>query len=364
MKYWKIAALLLAIFGVGVVSLVAVTHPSVVARRAVGASKCEPVTVDVDFGPQYQGTLVDTHIHMPDDQMAWLFPIGDSLTVSDYACMFEREGTPWVFAWYPIYSGFTRQQVAVAKKAQEEFPGLIVPFIMPPDNDGSPKGFPTVTAEKLSAMLNVAPAGLFKGYGEIGLYERGDHGGPKGAPALPPDSSRLQEIYPVVRQHNLLVYFHLGEGQQGAFEQVLAANRDINFIWHGDQLIKGSGKEQDFAVIDGILSRHPNAYYGIDELYGDTWLLKPEGGKEAFLAHFENYDELLDQDVATWKAFIERHPNQVLWGTDRGWFGGWALDPEVGFYLTRYARAFIHRLDPAVQENFAYKNAERLISGL
>src|SRR3989338_7570273 len=102
---------------------------------------------------------------------------------------------------------------------------------MAPDRDGDPYGFVTVDAQELTEMLNVYP-GLFKGYGETGLY-----GHPGGAPPLPPDSQRLVEIYPVVRDNNLMVYFHLGEGQKESWEKALAANRDITFIWHGDQLI-------------------------------------------------------------------------------------------------------------------------------
>ena len=164
-----------------------------------------------------------------------------------------------------------------------------------------------------------------------------------------------------MREHNLLVYFHLGEGQQESFERTLSANPDINFIFHGDQLIAYEGVGQNLEAIDEILFRHPNAYYGIDELYGDTWLLQPGKTKQEFMDHFKNYEPLLREDVRTWKAFIERHPNQVLWGTDRGVGILWSMDPEVGLVLTRYARAFINLLDPSVQEPFAHKNAERLI---
>ncbi|HEY4527319.1 MAG TPA: amidohydrolase family protein, partial [Candidatus Paceibacterota bacterium] len=180
--------------------------------------------------------------------------------------------------------------------------------------------------------------------------------------ALPPDSARMRAIYPVVRQHDLLVYVHLGEGQQTSFERALSENPDINFIFHGDQLIVyGQNGRQDLSALDEILTRHPNAFYGIDELYGDTWLLRPDVSKEKFFAHFKNYRELLQKDTATWKAFIERHPRQVLWGTDRGAIARWTMDPDVGIYLTRYARAFIALLDPAVQDLFAHENAERLL---
>lgn len=320
----------------------------------------------------YAGPLIDTHIHMPAVPDGPVLPgmtgndsrplLGVNTTISDYVCMMDTEGTRTVFAFFPVWDPIREESLAVAQRTIERYPGRFVPFIMPPDRDDSPDGFPTVTADVLEAMLTVHP-GLFQGYGEIGLYARGDHGGPTGAPALPPNAPRLLRIYPVLRSHNLLAYVHLGEGQAAAFEEVLAAHPDINFIWHGDQLIRGSGVEQDLSVIEGILRRHPNAYYGVDELYGDRWLLKPEVSKEEFLTHFKNSESLLQQDLITWKGFIERYPNQVLWGTDRGWSAPWSVDQDVALALNDYSRAFIGRLHPAVQEKFAYKNAERLISG-
>ena len=46
-------------------------------------------------------------------------------------------------------------------------------------------------------------------------------------------------------------------------------------------------------------------------------------------------------------------------GTDRAF--AWHFDPEVGALIEESARIFIGQLDPAVQEKFAYKNAERLL---
>lgn len=39
----------------------------------------------------------------------------------------------------------------------------------------------------------------------------------------------------------------------------------------------------------------------------------------------------------------------------------WHFDPEVGGILEEFSRSFIGRLDASVQENFAYKNAERML---
>jgi hypothetical protein len=141
----------------------------------------------------------------------------------------------------------------------------------------------------------------------------------------------------------------------------LRANPDINFVFHGDQLITYKDGKQDLSKIDDLLSKYPNVLYGIDELYGDKWLLRKEITKEEFLKHFEDFESLLEQDLATWKGFIERHPDQVVWDTDRGGLVVWSLNLDVSLTLNNYSRAFIGRLDPNVQEKFAYKNAQRLI---
>ncbi len=160
-----------------------------------------------------------------------------------------------------------------------------------------------------------------------------------------------------------MVYFHLGGGMRKAFEKVLDENPDIDFIFHGDQLITyNDDGTQDLSIIDKILSNHPNVYYGVDELYGDVFLLNPETSKETFLEHFNNYKPLLNVDVSTWKAFIERHPDQVMWDTDRGWSAPWSMDRDVGLQLVDYSRAFIGKLSPLVQEKYAYQNAEKLFA--
>ena len=312
----------------------------------------------------YKGPMIDTHIHLqslpdgapgfPDEQYAGS-NLGIKQSISEWVCMMDYEGTSKSLAFFPVWDPIRDKSLEMAKLIVERHPGRFIPFIMTPDRDGDPDGHVTVNAKELEEMLHVYP-GLFKGYGEIGLY-----GHPGGAPALPPDSPRLTEIYPVVRESNLLVYFHLGEGQKESFEKALEANPDITFIFHGDQLIDCSSCDKTSDDVADILENHPNAHYGVDELYGDINLLRPEVSKEEFIAHFKDYGPLLEQDIATWKEFIETHPDQVLWGTDRGVGSVWSIDPEVAIVLNDYTRYFIGHLDPAVQERFAYKNAENLL---
>ena len=103
-----------------------------------------------------------------------------------------------------------------------------------------------------------------------------------------------------------------------------------------------------------------NVYFTVNDLYGDQYLLNIGENKATFLAAVNDFEPLLAKDLSTWKDLIEAHPDQFVWGTDRG-DAVWTFDREVGQRLVAYARAFIGRLDPDVQERFAYKNAERLV---
>ncbi|MEK6896526.1 MAG: amidohydrolase family protein [Nanoarchaeota archaeon] len=314
----------------------------------------------------YTGKLIDAHYHIADipdsdplgnqeeEQESDEPLLGVNIKIDDIICTLEQEGTAKVFAFFSVYPEIPGYMTELAERTMQKYPDYFVPFIMPPEDDDDPNGYPTVDAKVLEEMLSVYP-GLFQGYGEIGLYERQD-----GAKELPPNSERLLEIYPVIRENKLVVYFHLGEGQQEEFEEVLEENPDINFIWHGDQLVDNSGGTQKLEILEEILYNHPNAYYGIDELYGDEFMINPKKTKKQFLAHLEDYEDLLKEDSRTWKGFIKRHPDQVLWGTDRSDQVLWSHDPEVGIALSNYARAFIALLDEDVQEKFAYKNAESL----
>lgn len=130
-------------------------------------------------------------------------------------------------------------------------------------------------------------------------------------------------------------------------------NPDIPFIVHGEQVENEIGD---------LMSKYPNVYFTVNDLYGDQHLLHPGETTESFVAALQPYEPLLEQDIATWKDVIEEHPDQFLWGTDRGGIAVWTFDLEVGQALVDYARAFIGRLDPDVQEKFAYKNAEEVTS--
>lgn len=298
----------------------------------------------------YEGPLIDSHFHMPIPEDVGDRPTLNTQVSLEYInCVMNAEGTTRAISFFAVFPEYPYQDwIDVAHAAKQKYKKQFVRFLMPPGPNDVP---PSVKVKKLKKMLN-ANTGLFQGWGEIGLYDLEN----READDYPPDAEIFQDIYPVVRNHELLVYFHPGENQADNLETVLAENPDINFIVHGEQI------EQQ---VGDLMSQYANVYFTVNDLYGDQYLLREDGTKKQFMDGLEDFEPLLETDVANWKALIEAHPNQFMWGTDRG-DAVWTYDLEVGLKLAEYARAFIAELDPAVQEKFAYKNARRIIkrSGL
>ena len=74
-----------------------------------------------------------------------------------------------------------------------------------------------------------------------------------------------------------------------------------------------------------------------------------------------DWDMMLDAAFEMYGPGIEVHPDRYMWGTD--WADiAWNYDEDVGLLLAKYARDFIGRFDPKIQEKIAYKNAELLIA--
>src|SRR3989338_345651 len=312
----------------------------------------------------YQGPLIDTHLHIPaipdwspedekkamEDTPEGRFGgqqalLGWNVKMSEITCNLKHEGTMKNFAFFPVYEEIPLQLLEIWNRTMEKYPDVFTPFIMPP---GPHDVTPTIDGEKLKEALEWFP--IFKGYGEIGLYEiegvRKD---------FPPDSKIFQDIYTTVRNNKLAVYMHPGEGHKDNFEKVLKENPDINFIVHGDE-IQGD--------ITSLMDKYPNIYYGVDAFWGDDmdlFRLFVGKSKKSYLEAMEKeFDDVLDYEIRKWKPVIEKHPDKFLWGTDRG-DAVWNYDLEIGQIMVKFARAFIGKLDTTVQDKIAHKNAEGLL---
>jgi hypothetical protein len=331
--------------------------------EALETYDCEEIPQENLPDDSYKGPLIDTHLHIPplpdgfgdgeDNEKSLgvdadlydqipneLVPLlGKSVTIGKIACTLQQEGSMKVFAFFSVFPESPIPLIEVAKRTMEEYPLLFVPFIQSTGEEIS-----TVEAEILRKMLDVEP-NLFKGLGEIG-------DSPTEPINLPSNDPIYLGDFEVAKEQNLIVYFHPGWEDHENLEDALQQFPEVTFIVHADNIRP---------YIKDLMDRNQNIYFTANDLFEEHIPKFRFGEKEVFIEAMErDWDILLDDAVEMYKPLIEAHPDRFMWGTDRADIA-WTYDEDVGILLARYGRAFIGRLNPEVQENFAYKNAERLI---
>ena len=304
--------------------------------------------------PYYSGPLIDSHVHLPTtakmvssiaQKNGLELPVleGD-ISADKLICLFDSEGIIKTFGFHITAKFAEGAGVSAAKAIEEAYPGKIVHFIMPP-----PVLSLNVDPAGIGEILN-KNKGLFRGFGEVGFYMEGYEG-------IKPNDPMFQQIYKLADEHKLIVMLHPEDNLKDGIEEILQEFPNVIFFFHG-------GRDQEWII--ELMDKYQNFYYSVDgDLvnlygYGGGQQFRTTDSKEKYLIYMrEKFNANLDEVVRRWKVRIEAHPDRFTWGSDR-WFA-WHFDPEVGGILEEFGRSFIGRLDPSVQENFAYKNAEKML---
>ena len=285
--------------------------------------------------PYYTGQLFDAHIHVPN-----LAEVG----LADLLCMFDKEKVKGSILFYWNGQLSLEKRLAEAESMKDASSGKIRLFVAPVQ----------YTLKQLED-IEVAHKGLFTGYGEMAFYNRGDPSQsyyPKS-----PDAQEFLDIYALAEKNNFFVMINPDQGQQQAVENVLQKYPNVKFYFHGDEI--------ESAII-GLMDKYPNVYYSIDAVvsrlpFPPADALHISSSENDYVSKLtQNFSAILDGAVNSWKAKIEKHPDRFTWGTDRGGFN-WHYGEKVSRLFEELSRVFIGRLDPSVQEKYAYKNAEALL---
>ncbi len=225
-----------------------------------------PASPDVTYpADYYQGSLIDTHLHMPqlpstplgfekgerelagfaesiysnrddydtpdDGSFPFLeqLPIaGKNTTIDEIACTLQADGTNRAFSYFSVFTSQPDNVLEIARIASERYPGLFVPFVNSP---GEIDGVTTVDGSRLREVLSAYP-GVFKGYGEVRLAADSRRR-PDDDPLS--DVVLLRTVYPVADELGLMGYIHPEDGQADNLADALAAHPNVTFIVHGDQ---------------------------------------------------------------------------------------------------------------------------------
>ncbi|MBI1970331.1 amidohydrolase family protein [Candidatus Woesearchaeota archaeon] len=289
--------------------------------------------------PYYTGPLFDAHFHLPntfdEPDNGWRQPVlGEEVTLEQISCFFDKEhviGTIAFFLWEYEHLDRSLQIAADIKKQwSKEFYLFLIPS--------------ELEADELDQKITSYP-GVFDGFGEIVFYD------PERPGATPDDKISL-EINDVAEKHKFIVMFHPDDGQRRKVENAIQHNPNVRFLIHGHESAE---------YISELMGKYPNVYFSLDSatLYPIKGVFI-YGPKERFVSQFrKDFNTLLNSAVITWKGPIEQYPDRFIWGTDRA--ADWHFDEETSMLFEEFARAFIGKLPPDVQEKYAYKNAEKLL---
>ncbi len=297
------------------------------------------------------GDLFDAHFHIPHSpgmrHIGFKTPVlGEDVTIEEILCTFQKEKVIGSIAFY-VPQKTNTLKLPDAPEIKRAAQDRITLFITPAN----------LSAEELDKVFE-DNGGLFSGIGEVTFYDLEQRSGRK----LDQndlvnihetvDSQWAAKIYQLAAKRDIPVMFHPGQNQSEKIEKVLTENPKTKFYLHGFEV------ERD---IDRLMAKYPNVYYSVDSavLYAmrGKFALGPE---DQFLSTFKkDFNLILDEGIKSWKDRIERYPDRFTWGTDR--FATWHYEDELSSLMEEFARAFIGRLDPAVQERYAYKNAESLL---
>ena len=238
----------------------------------------------------YQGPLIDSHLHipqLPDDVVGLDYVpyrgvdsdkydtiaaeqrplLGTTMNIDRIACMLKNEGSVKAFAFFPVFPEITSPAIEVVSKVKAQYPDLFVPFIQ-----ASANGVSTLEGSILDVMLQVEP-GLFAGFGEVG-------DSPTEPINPPPDSEIYTGDFEVVREHDIMVYFHPGVGHQENLERTLEQFSDVTFLIHGDFI---------YPYMEGIMQRHDNVYFTFNDIFADLIETFRFGKRDTFMADMRDF---------------------------------------------------------------------------
>ncbi len=336
-----------------------VPPPSPVTSSNPCASPTRTVTPGSIPGPgpgnQYEGPLFDTHAHGG--------PQNDSLDV--LFNMMNRHQVEWMM----MYLGASPEASLSGKhysRIRDYIEGARcrIVFLLA---HGSGQAFAQGLYVEKFLKERLQPQGPFQGVGEIRLYlsplQPISYAGPQ-----------MQAVFRSVNEMGGIVMIHPRDRTRDSVwrpedstevAKVLQEYPNITFLFHGHPttlerhilplMSEYSNVYFTFDVAHmvhtnpaRISARDPNRPDYRSPEYADWWV-----------THVNDIgvDNIVKDSVHRTRIWFLRHPDRIVWGTDRVRYQ-WEAEPSD--LAIRLSRKFIAQLPEEVQEEYAYKNALRV----
>jgi Tat protein secretion system quality control protein TatD with DNase activity len=294
--------------------------PGLLAILALALAWRAPLLAGAQAAP-YRGPLVDTHLHLEAES-----GVDINTVIALYDAVGVRGGWAMGVPWQR------------ATDAWERYPTRIVPFLA--------EGYtatlhPDATYRNPAGLEELLAGGYVRGLGEVILRHSAFRlAGGYSAPAthVPADHPALLTAYAIAGRYGAPVVVHQEAAYADELERAVQAAPGTAFVWaHA-----GHGPA---AVVRRLLARNPNLYADLSARtpwLGPGTVLMPPGGPLQ----------------AEWAALLHEYPDRFLIGLDL--FAPFHFRLAYVRDTVEYYRALLGRLDPAVAEQIAYRNAERL----
>lgn len=294
------------------------------------------------LAPPYTGPLFDTHFHVSRD----VFQSGDALLA-----YLEKDQVLWAIGFYKIPPERNAPLFLRAEPVIRGAQARVIPL-------GDPLRDQFVGGQYTEALFRsyLQPQGLLQGIGEIHSTELGQ---------ITFESAQMQAVFRAVNEMKGIVMVHpsgfpLGRRMDVAeLEPPIRQYSNITFLFHGN-----------LEPVLPLLSKHPNVYFTYDTYLMTSGPWSPRdlmccpgsGSAQQFVADVNRvgFERIVEDALREALPVIQRHPDRILWGTDRATSQPWHYQDSATELILRISREFIGRLPAELQENYAFRNALRI----
>lgn len=301
------------------------------------------VVVDEVTASSCAGMFIDSHTHLEggaDGEDVEPEEIANKLSQR----MGEHDvGCSVVLNGYPDWQEDLAGEIDFYVEVLEDYPGQFIPFFQLEVDDPD-----DLTTEALEEALTASEGRIhYAGYGEL-VFDGGEWAGTSLT------SGVMRDLFKFAGENDLVLLLDIASDQGSQLKEMLTEYPDTVVLYQGNHLSRTNVKSW--------LQTYDNLYFTADV---ESMMVGLDGfnsyGDEFVDAYDEQYEQWVEDAIATYVPMIEAAPEKVLWGTDVAdsfMFGTEEYDRVMDF-----TQRFLEGLDEEYHDAFLFENAYVLLGG-